>query len=283
MSRGRITTENPEFIKLFRTLCGGKYQTWQVWSDFIYMTAAAISNRVDNTHFDEREEQYLNIISKYTKTEAEIFPKMYAELVKAMEISTEQDFLGNLYMQLELGNHWKGQFFTPYSICKCMSGINTKNLVERIETDGYITVNDPSCGAGATLIAFANSVNNELYHKKSNLNWQNHILFTAQDIDTVTGLMCYIQLSLMGCAGYVKIADSLLYPMVSNDDLTYYWFTPMYFSRVWQYRRIFHGLDNLMFSSKKSKPKDIKTKKEPSPPEYNVKLTEVKAGQLALF
>ena len=49
--------------------------------------------------------------------------------------------------------------------------------------------------------------------------------------------MAYIQLSLLGCAGYIKIGNSLTSPMEPGDCLEDYWFTPMYFGSVWQTRR----------------------------------------------
>lgn len=270
------------FLKLFNSLCSGKYQPWDIWSDFIYMTAAAISNKVDISHFDKRESSYFDIIEKYTREEAKFFQKMYVELVGAMEHSSEQDFLGSLYMQLNLGNHWKGQFFTPYELCRCMAEMDTLNFIKQIEKKGYITINDPACGAGATLIAFANSIKIKLLNDKSTLNWQNHILFIAQDVDMVTGLMCYIQLSLLGCAGYVKIDNSLSSPIRENDDLTNYWFTPMYFSEVWHYRRIFHSLDTLINNKARDNiPK--KMKKGLSVTDYSIELKEKKTGQLSLF
>ena len=67
-----------------------------------------------------------------------------------------------------------------------------------------------------------------------------YILFTGQDIDETVGLMCYLQLSLLGCAGYVKIANTLTDPMRKNDDINKYWYTPMYFSDVWRIRRALH-------------------------------------------
>ena len=77
--------------------------------------------------------------------------------------------------------------------------------------------------------------------EKANLNHQNHLLVVAQDIDETVALMCYIQLSLLGVAGYVKVGNSLTEPMTDNDDKENYWFTPMYFSNVWVLRRIFGG------------------------------------------
>ena len=36
--------------------------------------------------------------------------------------------------------------------------------------------------------------------------------------------MCYIQLSLLGIAGYFKVGNSLTKPMTMADDLKNYWF-----------------------------------------------------------
>lgn len=58
-------------------------------------------------------------------------------------------------------------------------------------------------------------------------------------------LMCYIQLSLLGVAAYIKVGDALTDPMTENDNLDNYWFTMMYYSDVWTMRRIFHRMDDL--------------------------------------
>lgn len=240
----RQEQQRTAFAKKLRGL-SGRFHTWEVWSDFVTMYAIAISNAFDKSHYGAREAMYLKIISKYDKKERMVFPELVADVSNALESDPEQDFLGSVYMELELGNHWIGQFFTPYSICKCMAGITANNAVERIERDGYITINDCACGAGATLIAAVNQIDIELYRAKSPLHWQDHVLVTAQDIDFTTGMMCYIQLSLLGCAGYVKIGNTLTDPIHTGDDLSNYWFMPGYFRDVWHYRRIFHNMDAL--------------------------------------
>lgn len=245
----RQEQQRAAFAKKLRGL-SGRFHTWEVWSDFVTMYAIAISNAFDESHYDAREEMYLKIISKYDEKERMVFPELVADVANALESDPEQDFLGSVYMELELGNHWIGQFFTPYSICKCMAGITANNAVERIERDGYIAINDCACGAGATLIAAVNQIDLELFKAKSPLHWQDHVLVTAQDIDFTTGMMCYIQLSLLGCAGYVKIGNTLTDPMHEGDDLSNYWFMPGYFRDVWHYRRIFHNMDAL-FSRRK--------------------------------
>lgn len=60
---------------------------------------------------------------------------------------------------------------------------------ELLKGKRYISVNDPACGAGAMLIAFANVA------KKHGINYQKHVLFVAQDIDRTAAMMCYIQMS----------------------------------------------------------------------------------------
>lgn len=115
----------------------------------------------------------------------------------------------------------------------------------QIEEKGYISICDPACGAGATLIAAANSMRNAKH------NFQNHVLFVGQDIDRIVGMMCYIQLSLLGCAGYICIGNTITNPLVvhflfpqemEGQEL---WITPMFQSNVWAWRRLFHSLGSL--------------------------------------
>lgn len=246
-----MNTHKSDFTKKFLHL-SDRFHNWEVWSDFITMFAVALSNSVDKTHNIEREEMYMKIISKYNEKERMVFSELVADTVLAFEHNPEQDFLGSVYMELELGNHWIGQFFTPYDVCRCMAAITTGPVVEQIQQSGYVTLNDCACGAGATLIAGVHSISHALWKANSPLHWQNHVLVAAQDIDFTTGMMCYIQLSLLGCAGYVKIGNTITDPMCENDDLSKYWFTPYYFSDVWHYRRIYHSVDKLLTGGEKT-------------------------------
>lgn len=238
MSKRVGSQSDQPFIKLYRELTY-RWTPWEVWQDFITVYACSISNAVDKSHFDEREDLYLRRIQKYNKKEQEIFPQLAAEVVLALDNNPEQDFLGKIFMELNLSNESGGQFFTPYSVCQMMAELTTGNVTSQIEEQGYITINDCACGAGATLIAGIHEARRRL--EKVGFNWQNHVLVVAQDIDYTTALMCYIQLSLLGAAAYIKIGNTLTEPMHSNDTLENYWFTPMYFSGVWSVRRLFKG------------------------------------------
>lgn len=225
-----------EFLKVFNQLINS-HRSWDVWRDFIVMYACAISNPMDKQHYDEREELYLQTIKKYNKQEQPLFSELAAYTVMALEENPEQDFLGSIYMSLNLGNKNNGQHFTPYHVCELMAEITMQDSVLKCEKEGYITIHDPCCGAGAILIAGIHAAKKQL--EKAGYNYQNHILVVAQDIDLTVALMCYIQLSLLGVAGYIKVGNSLTDPIIESDSKENYWFTPMYFFPVWSMRRLF--------------------------------------------
>ena len=153
----RVIGESQKNIVKTMERLTGRFSLWEIWQDFIIMSAISIANTVDTPFRDSREQTYLERSRKYSKQELDAFAEMLAEVVNALDNNPDQDFLGELFMALDLGNEWKGQFFTPYSVCKMMSAITYADDTERrIEQQGWIGVSDPACGAGAMLIAFAN-------------------------------------------------------------------------------------------------------------------------------
>lgn len=53
------------FLKIFNSLCG-RFNRWQVWQDFVMVTAIEISNATDKQNAPERTKTYQTIISKYS-------------------------------------------------------------------------------------------------------------------------------------------------------------------------------------------------------------------------
>lgn len=206
-----------------------RYSRWQVWNDFLSLSAISLANVMRTPEKEEREKQYLSIMDKYQKEEQDAFSKMLGLVVLALEENPEQDFLGSLYHYLELHQEQKGQFFTPYHICEFMSEIQFSDTEadEMLKERSYISVNDPACGAGAMLIAFANVA------KKHGINYQKHVLFVAQDIDHTAAMMCYIQMSLLGCPAIVVIGDSLAKPFPHPDNEV--WCTLFYYLNQWRF------------------------------------------------
>lgn len=240
--RPKEETTRKEFLKTFHKLTY-RWRSWDIWTDFVTLVACTISNTVDKLHYEEREATYMRVITKYNKEEQALFPELFAQLVLALEDNPEQDFLGSIYTELGLNSAEHKQIFTPYHICHLMAEVTFGDLAKDVEEKGFVTIHDTCCGAGATLIAAANVAKVKL--EKADLNFQNHILITGQDIDPLVTMMCYIQLSLLGVAGYFKVGNALTEPMTDEDSLDNYWFTPMYFFPVWTFRRMWRNLDKL--------------------------------------
>lgn len=229
----RLDTEQQQQIyERFRYLAD-RYGRWQVWSDFITMSACSLclNNR------QEREKEYSDIAKRYAPDELQRFAEMFALTIEALELNPNQDFLGDLFMKADLGNTWKGQFFTPYHVCELMSKLTAGDLQAQLKQQTWISVNDSACGAGALLIAFTQEC---LYQR---INYQTDVLFVCQDVDRTAAMMCFIQLSLLGCAGYIVVGDSLMNPTVGPNVLLpvqqesqEIWYTPMFFTNTWQLR-----------------------------------------------
>ena len=209
------------FIEVFRNLTQ-RFGRFQIWSDFVVMTACAISNAFDARFAPQREEAYKECASRYGADEISQIAELFSMTIMALEDNPAQDFLGDIFGSLNLHNEWLGQFFTPYHIGSMMARMQLPDKpVEELWTKP-ITICDPCCGAGCLLIACANEA------KNLGINYQEKMVFYAQDIDRIAALMCYIQLSLLGCKAFIKIGNSLTDPLTENESLDEnIWLTPM--------------------------------------------------------
>lgn len=235
------TAHEKGFAKVFECLAV-KYGAWNVWVDFVTMTAIALSNalELDTQVKTKRADQYESIRKKYTSEDQDQLEELAKITIAAYEHDPRQDFLGELYMNMDFGSSWHGQFFTPWNVSFMMAKMTISPGCAQQENKGYISVCDPCCGAGCMLIAAAAA-----YQGKSEQRcYQNDILFVGQDVDPVVALMCYIQLSVLGCAGYVATGNSLTNPIAGHDlfptigEGGELWFTPMWNSPVWVMRRM---------------------------------------------
>ena len=288
----RVRGESQKHIIRLLEGLSGRYSRWEIWQDFIIMSAISLANTINGPYREEREKAYLTRAGKYSKQELDVFVEMFAEVVMDMERDPDQDFLGEMFMALDMGNEWKGQFFTPYNVCRMTAAITYgPDMQDRIDRDGWISVSDPACGAGALPIAIANEC------RRKGINYQTSVLFTAQDVDFLAGYMCYVQLSLMGCPGYVVIDDTIAHPPTCYDKRgllpqggSNVWYTPMYFRDVWHYRRLL-AKTNTLFQPAAIAPaaalKEADTPepviKEPQSELAKIEFSSTKTGQLTLF
>lgn len=237
------------FLKGFKMLCRTR-SPYGVWEDLMELFATEFSNTalkpLEGTKqfkeiWENREQEYIRIANKYDKQERKIITQMFTLLIMEYEKNPNQDLLGEIYMLAEINNKNAGQFFTPYNVCELMSNLtfDRKQIGKAVHKQGYASIYDCACGAGATLISAIEKCK-EMFKK---YNFQNHVMFVGQDIDKTCCNMCYIQLSILGVAGYVINENTLTKPVVT--DLSCVRFTPMWFSNVWTMRRLMHNQDIL--------------------------------------
>lgn len=217
-------------LKTFKSLSGHKWDYWTLWTDFIEMMAISISNSVDLRNRDERDERFRDITKKYTSDEMNIFKQMYSDLIVDLEMDP-RDVLGEIFMELGLGDKWKGQFFTPHSLSRVMTRITlSKYKVQKsIDDKGFVSISEDACGGGATLIASFNHI------RQLGFNPQEIFLINASDIDRKACYMTYIQLSLLGANAVIRERDGLA-PRTKEDTST--WYTPFYILNGWKFRSV---------------------------------------------
>jgi hypothetical protein len=228
--RNPLGTSNPhqkELAKLLSDMArAGGHRMWSLFRDFLNVHALALSNVADPAQREKREVEYMAIAKRYTKDELLQFRDGLHLVVAGLEENPFQDFLGSLFMSLELGNEWGGQFFTPYEVSYLMAKItfDAVHVRRQVGENGFVTIGDPCAGGGAMLIAAANAISD------AGFNYQKVMHVTAQDIDLTAVHMTYIQLSLLYVPALVIHGNSLLVEERSH------WFTLAHTRDGWDYR-----------------------------------------------
>ncbi|EHU2912902.1 hypothetical protein AYA83_RS16130, partial [Acinetobacter baumannii] len=77
------------------------------------------------------------------------------------------------------------------------------DLKKQLEEEGVISISDPACGAGSTLLSTVKLC------LESKIQVQDHLYIEAADIDRNVALMCYIQLSLWAVPCRIFVGDTL--------------------------------------------------------------------------
>lgn len=209
-----------EFITKLQNLDHSR-RTDTVFKDFLALSTYSIMQPFYRS--PDIEQKFMNLIGKYNKEQANYFTLMLALLVNALS-EKYQDFLGQVYMQLNLGNVKTGQFFTPYHVSKLMDEITFIDDKKSLENQDIITLSEPCCGSGGIVIATAEILKNR------NINFQQKLFVEAIDIDELCFQMAYLQLSLYGIPARVILGDTLAYKF---SQVIY---TPMYFINGFSWR-----------------------------------------------
>lgn len=205
-----------QIVKLLHSI-SGRYSLYQVFSDWIEVSAIAIRNActlIRDDVWEKREKRYFDIIENYTDDERTGFAKMLALLTKEFERELREkcltDVLGEIYMEMEAGNKHLGQVFTPYSLALLCAKLVIDDNTE------IVPFLEPCCGGGSMVIAIAQ----ELLESGKDYRWMMRGI--CQDLDSNCVHMCYVQLSLLGIDAVIARGDALAdpYPETLNAKYT---------------------------------------------------------------
>ena len=238
-----------EVISAIQALAG-RHPVYQIFQDFLECSAISISNCVDWGEREKREEQYLQIINKYTPEEQKKLANILTALVAAMQNQIEVygapcDVLGEVFHGLELHNKYHGQFFTPNHVCELMGRMTVGSETEdAIQKQGYISLCEPCV--------------------------------TACDIDIKCVHMAYLQLSLYGIPAVIVHGNSLTLEEWSK------WYTPAYMLGMWPLRER-RGIKDVASAVKEKTASEVKQQSYEVPPAKDVELRLTDSGQYSLF
>ncbi|MBE8597828.1 N-6 DNA methylase [Xenorhabdus sp. BG5] len=210
-----------DFISLFNQTA--RYRPrYRVFQDFCNCAMAAIHNKY--CFSEELEQFYLKTINKYEREDIDRIVELFSTTVLALA-EAPCDFLGSVFMQLELGNKGLQQFFTPWGVARMMAQLQLSEVSELLQTQPFVTFHESCCGAACMMLAAA-EVLREQGHDPLSSMW-----VSAIDIDPLAAVMAYIQLSLTGIPAAVTIGDVLNDP---GSKRTRY--TPAHYLGNWSQR-----------------------------------------------
>ena len=198
-----------EIIKIIGSM-SGRYSGYEVFTDWIRCLALSIeqsTHLIHNKEWRDREQEYLDTIKRYKPDEMEKMAEMTARLIEILEDGPD-DVLGKIYMEAGMGSKIAGQFFTPFHLSELCAEAALAGQMEKYK-DGKIrkiTVNEPSCGGGAMILAAAKVL------WQNGINYQQAMDVVAQDLDWKGVYMCYVQLSLLGISAICVQGNTLTEP-----------------------------------------------------------------------
>ena len=212
------------FLQLLHEQTQSQYTLQEIWADWVRLASNSFIAACSMGEAKAKAEaNYLKIVKRYERSTVNAFCEMLAVLVRALELGGPQDFLGEVYMSLELGSKHHAQFFTPYSLCK----LNAQMVLEGFDpTQDLIKAHEPACGSGGMIIALFDRLL-ELGEDRPERNPQTNLYVEAWDLNETTARMAYLQFSLLGIPATVVCGNSLSLEVYAT------WHTIGYF-RIYQ-------------------------------------------------
>ncbi|MGC8345067.1 N-6 DNA methylase [Pantoea ananatis] len=194
-----IETARKQFVSVFRHTAR-HLRRWDVFSDFIALAASELD--LATIRAPESMARCRKICERYRPEDISDLHRLFGLMVSALEAKFH-DFLGAIFMELELGDGRQGQYFTPYSVQSLMARMLMPGVQEAVKREGLFTLSEPTCGAGGMVVAVAECM------LEAGLNPSEQMFASCIDIDPVAADMAFIQLSLLGIPAEVITGNTL--------------------------------------------------------------------------
>ncbi|MBP2199248.1 N-6 DNA methylase [Pantoea cypripedii] len=209
-----------QFVRLFsHTAC--HHRRYEVFADFIALVARELD--VAGMATQPGNDEYTRIRSRYSDTDFEQFHHLFELMIRALE-RKHHDFLGSVFMELELGDSRMGQFFTPWELTKMLAQLLRGDILAQLQDQPFVTFGEPASGAGGMVIAWADVM------LEAGANPAEHLFASCTDLDQLAADMTYVQLSLLGIPAEVKTGNSL------SQNIRQTRYTPVYYLNGWDFR-----------------------------------------------
>ena len=204
----------------------GRISERDVFRDFIVLSALQISALTDPVH-PKRTKLLGKLLESYEKAEQDALFHTFHKLVQTITQNTEtgiyQDLFNVPYMECCTVKHSLKQDFSPSGVGNLIGQLVFEGHPE-LQPEGYMTLNDPTCGSGTLLLEAVGRF------ASKGFNPSEQLVIQASDVDAYCAQMTYIQLSLYGIPAVVIQGEVIA--MEEYDR----WYTPAYLWGKWVWR-----------------------------------------------
>ena len=192
-----------QFIKVFASLSRQR-ERHEVLADFLELASCAIRKKTlpPGADADAIEARYMAVVGRNKPEDVRAMPELLGITALAVQ-DGGCDFLGQVVVELELPSQHMGQFFTPYDVSRMIAELTFDTVDEIIAEQGFVTVQEPACGAGGMIVAAADVL------AAKGFDIARQLYVDATDIAPLCFKMSYVQASLRGIPGVIRHGNTL--------------------------------------------------------------------------
>lgn len=208
---------------------------------------------------DEIEREYQTFLEKYGNDGMQKISILLSYVVQALELR-RSDFLGHVQEGINATRGKDaGQFYTPDSVSVMMARMCA--MGQEVKPGRIIKIGDPSCGAGALLIAGVEALMDVGVR-------QGDVLVSGEDLDPTACNIFYVQATLLGYAAIVTRMDSLSMQVYEGP-----WYTIGYFAHCMPMRIMCEAV------KEESSEEQMPQEKKPEEPVKEINVRDLVQGE----